>query len=255
MTSRCGPYRTASRPPREPSPAPGSGAGAGPCGTFWWSRRCTPIRQPRSSTPSGTRRRVPSGARAAFPQRRGRGRSEGLYDEGFDPDRGQGYTCDTAASLHGADRALADVAVSVAALRRRTDVARGPVLIGGVSRGGALAIAFAGRNPELVGGVLNFVGGWIGTGCGTATEINGTLFREGGRYRRPTLWLYGNGDRYYPISHSSANFNLFRQSGGVGQFLVFDVPGGEGHAVASHKELWLEPVRTYLGSVGRAPSP
>ena len=32
---------------------------------------------------------------AAFPQRRGRGRSDGLYDEGFNTDRAQGYTCET----------------------------------------------------------------------------------------------------------------------------------------------------------------
>jgi dienelactone hydrolase len=189
----------------------------------------------------------------AFPQRRGRGRSEGLYDEGFSPDRSQGYTCDAATSLRGADRALADVRTAIAALRRRADVARVPILIGGVSRGGALAIAFAGRHPETAGGVLNFAGGWIGTGCSTATEINGTLFRDGGRYRRPTLWLYGTGDRFYSIEHSRSNFDLFRQSGGVGQFLVFDVPGGEGHAVASYRELWLEPMRTYLASVGQAP--
>ena len=116
----------------------------------------------------------------AFPQRRGRGRSEGLYDEGFAPDRAQGYSCDPAISLRGADRALADADAVVAALHRRPDVAPGPILTGGISRGGVLAIAFAGRHPDQVVGVLNFVGGWIGTGCGTAEEINGPLFRGGG---------------------------------------------------------------------------
>ena len=40
----------------------------------------------------------------AFPQRRGRGRSDGLYDEGFNTDRAQGYTCETKRTLAGADR-------------------------------------------------------------------------------------------------------------------------------------------------------
>ena len=194
---------------------------------------------------------VSRGWMVAFPQRRGRGQSDGLYDEGFSLDRNQGYTCDVTISLHGADRALVDVEASVAALRRRADVAAGPILIGGISRGGVLSIAFAGQHPELVSGVLNFVGGWIGTGCRTAAEINGTLFRLGGRYHRPTLWLYGNGDRFYPIEHSRSNFDLFRQNSGSGQFLVFDVPGGEGHAVATYRELWFEPVRTYLASIGK----
>jgi hypothetical protein len=45
----------------------------------------------------------------AFPQRRGRGRSDGLYDEGFSADRRQGYTCDFDVSLAGAERALGDI--------------------------------------------------------------------------------------------------------------------------------------------------
>ena len=45
----------------------------------------------------------------ALPSRRGRGGSEGLYDEGFNPDRTRGYTCDHFISLAGADRALRDI--------------------------------------------------------------------------------------------------------------------------------------------------
>jgi predicted acyl esterase len=37
---------------------------------------------------------VKKGYMVAFPQRRGRGKSEGLYDEGFNVDRVQGYACD-----------------------------------------------------------------------------------------------------------------------------------------------------------------
>lgn len=196
---------------------------------------------------------VSRGWMVAFPQRRGRGRSGGVYDEGFGPDRRAGYTCDPPAALRGAERALADIEAAVTALRRRADVAGGRILIGGISRGGALSIAFAGRHPELVGGVVNFVGGWLGTVCGTAAEVNGTLFRQGGRYPGPTLWLYGNGDAYYPVDHSRANFDLFRDAGGQGRFLVFDVPQGNGHAVANYRELWLDAVEAYLASIGPMP--
>ena len=67
----------------------------------------------------------------AFPQRRGRGRSGGLYDEGFSADRRQGYTCDFDTSLSGAERALTDIAAAMAALKQRPDVAPSRVLIGG----------------------------------------------------------------------------------------------------------------------------
>lgn len=95
----------------------------------------------------------------AFPQRRGRGRSDGLYDEGVAVNRSQGYTCETERSLAGADRALEDIHAAVHSLRKRIDVSEEPILIAGSSRGGALSIAYAGLHPNDTRGVINFVGG------------------------------------------------------------------------------------------------
>src|SRR6516225_177343 len=92
----------------------------------------------------------------AFPQRRGRGKSDGLYDEGFSADRRQGYTCDFDTSLLGAERALDDIAAAMLALRQRPDVAPSRVLIGGISRGGILSVAYAGMHPDQISGVINF---------------------------------------------------------------------------------------------------
>lgn len=44
-----------------------------------------------------------------LPDRRGRGGSEGLYDEGFSDDRSQDYSCDAARLLWGAERTLREV--------------------------------------------------------------------------------------------------------------------------------------------------
>lgn len=188
----------------------------------------------------------------AFPQRRGRGNSDGRYDEGFDPDRAQGYTCEPVASLAGADRALEDVRAAMLALRSRPEVGRGRVLIGGISRGGVLSIAYAGEHPDEVLGVINFVGGWLGTGCGTAREINGALFTRGGRFRGPTLWLYGRSDPFYPIEHSRLNFATFESAGGKGEFFAFDVPGQNGHAVNAFPELWADQLETFMRTLGPA---
>jgi len=187
----------------------------------------------------------------AFPQRRGRGNSDGLYDEGFDPDRRNGYTCDPARSLAGAD--LEDVHAAMTALRARPDVDPQRVLIGGISRGGVLSIAYAGQHPRDVLGVINFVGGWVGTGCGTANEINGALFRRGGAFGGPTIWLYGRDDLFYPIGHSRSNFETFLGAGGRGDFFAFDVPSERnGHALNAYPELWAGPIETFLGAIEAA---
>ena len=185
----------------------------------------------------------------AFPQRRGRGKSNGLYDEGFSVDRRQGYTCDFDMSLSGAERALDDIGAAMAALRQRPDVAPSRVLIGGQSRGGILSVAYSGMHPDQIFGVVNFVGGWLGTGCDTASRLNGTLVERGARFDRPTLWLYGDQDPFYDLQHSRNNFMLFQSAGGQGNFLKFNVPGGYGHFVLSAPQLWDGPVAEYLRSL------
>ena len=185
----------------------------------------------------------------AFPQRRGRGKSDGLYDEGFSADRRKGYTCDFDMSLAGAERALDDIGAAMAALRQRPDVAPSGVLIGGQSRGGILSAAYAGMHPDQIFGVINFVGGWMGTGCDTASRLNGTLFERGAGFDRPMLWLYGHQDPFYDIQHSRNNFAVFQRAGGQGTFLEFNVPGGNGHFVLGAPELWEGPVAEYLSSL------
>jgi pimeloyl-ACP methyl ester carboxylesterase len=88
-----------------------------------------------------------------FPQRRGRGKSGGLYDEGFEPDRSR-YSGNPQYALAGFERALAGVACVVEHLLARTDVNRENLLIGGHSRGGFLALAFAASRP---GGKRSFL--------------------------------------------------------------------------------------------------
>src|SRR4029453_6426136 len=74
---------------------------------------------------------------------------------------------------------LSDIDAAITALRRRQDIiAPTPVLMGGVSRGGVLSIAYAGLHPEQVAGVINFVGGWLGEGSPAASTVNHQLFER-----------------------------------------------------------------------------
>ncbi|MEM7301780.1 MAG: acetylxylan esterase [Pseudomonadota bacterium] len=184
---------------------------------------------------------------AAFPQRRGRGGSDGRYDEGFSKNRSEGYSCDPTLSLAGADRALIDIEAAVEALHNLPEIDKSPILLAGNSRGGALSIAFAGLHRDHVAGVINFVGGWMGVGCPETTEINQSVLNKGAAFGRPTLWLYGRDDLFYSIDHNHKNFASYLEAGGLGRFMEVDVPGkNNGHWVMVVPTLWQDEVEDYL---------
>ena len=186
-----------------------------------------------------------------LPSRRGRGGSEGVYDEGFAIDRTRGYTCDPTLSLPGADRALRDIDAVTPLLLAQPFVDRGRFVVGGQSRGGILTVAWAGLHPELPRAAINFVGGWMAEGCPTANQINPPLFKRGAAYPQPMLWLYGDRDRYYSLAHSRSNFVAFQAAGGKGSFREFTPPDGvNGHFIAAFPALWSDAVAGYLAERG-----
>lgn len=230
-------------------------AGAGPFPTLVFNHGSTgngndPAQFKRSFAPKSVADYfVERGWMVLFPQRRGRGASDGLYDEGFQPDRSR-YACQAADSLPGVDRAIQDLDAVMEHVRTRTDVQQDRVLIGGQSRGGILAIAYAGERPDAFVGVINFVGGWLGSRCEHAVTVNTTTFKRGGKFPKPTLWIYGDSDPFYPLSHSRGNFEAFKAAGGTGSFESYWVPGSNtGHLVFLHPRLWSDHMSSYLGRV------
>ncbi len=182
----------------------------------------------------------------AFPQRRGRGGSDGLYDEGFSEDRPQGYSTEARLSLPGADRALIDANAALAALRERPDVSDGAVLFSGVSRGGVVALMQAGDQPENTAGVINFVGGWMTESPGDP-EINPTVFRRVEGFEGVVLSIYGEDDPLYSIDYSRSNLAQIEEVGAESEFHVVSVPGfNRGHWVMWWPLLWEEVVSDYL---------
>ena len=182
----------------------------------------------------------------AFPQRRGRGLSDGLYDEGFTPDRSR-YSCEEQITLAGADRALDDLDAATDWIRARPDVDTTRMLVGGTSRGGILSVAYVGRRPEVYFAAVNFVGGWLGEGCGDFESVNRTLFVQGAGFRGPSLWLYGANDSFYSLAHSRGNFDAFRSAGGLGFFHAFErAPGLDGHFLINDAALWGNTVDAFV---------
>lgn len=187
---------------------------------------------------------VERGWMALFPQRRGRGKSGGSYGEGLAPD-GSGYSCDPELAVAGFDRAVEDVDAVVKHLRDRLDVDQDNLVIGGVSRGGILAIAYAGMRPNTFRGAVNFNGGWLGRACPSHESVNPLLFKRGAPAGFPTLWLHGSYDQYYRIAHCRGNFDQFKSAGGEGKFIAAPM----GHALMFKPALWTEHVDQYLQDV------
>lgn len=186
-----------------------------------------------------------------FPQRRGRGKSGGIYDEGFEPDR-SGYSCLPRYSLPGIERALQDLDAALQATLARADVNAKLVVVSGVSRGGILSLAHAARHPAAYRGAINFVGGWVGEACAAAYNINLGTFERSAAFTRETLWLYGEDDAFYSIHQSRRNFDAFVSAGGRGTFHVFNVgPGKRGHLLLSNPGLWSAQVDAYLAEILR----
>ena len=198
---------------------------------------------------------VNRGWAVVLPARRGRGGSEGEYDEGFEFNRAQGYACDASRAIPGADRALRDIHAAMGTIRDMPFVDGERLAIGGQSRGGILSVAYAGEHPAGLKAVINFVGGWSGA-LRSRTDVNQTLFRRGGAYRGDTLWLYGEGDPYYTIAHSRTNFGAFQAAGGAGAFFEFmPPPGFDGHQIVLHPTLWTSTLEDYLRRLGLPAAP
>ncbi|WP_229006584.1 hypothetical protein [Roseibium aggregatum] len=89
------------------------------------------------------------------------------------------------------------------------DVDQSQLVIGGVSRGGILAIAYTGMRPGTFRGAINFNGGWQGRACPGHETVNPQLFERGAAAGIPTLWLHGSHDQYYRIGHCRGNFERF----------------------------------------------
>jgi hypothetical protein len=77
----------------------------------------------------------------------------------------------------------------------------------------------------------------------------------GAAFGQRTIWLYGDHDPYYPLSHSRANFAAFQAAGGKGAFHDFTpAAGASGHAISSQPALWSATLEAYLAQRGLLPA-
>jgi dienelactone hydrolase len=192
--------------------------------------------------PTVARYFVEKGFAFLVPMRRGRGKSEGPYQEG-----GEGYRCGNEA--RGINSAVEDLDGVLIFLREQPWADASKVLIGGESRGGILSAVYSGRRPDMVKGVINFVGGWMGEGC--SPDSNGWFFAEAAQKAAvPMIWLYAENDNYYSTTAIKSYRAAFEKAGGKGPFHLFKDIGGNGHYLSSKPLFWRPVLDEYLNQLG-----
>jgi len=170
------------------------------------------------------------------PMRKGRGQSEG-------PNVEEDSSIPVTNTL---ESAIEDLHAVVDYVSRQSDMDPARIVLAGASRGGLLSVAYAGRYPTNIVGVINFSGGWFGEGH-PSQDFNFEAFRNAGRDARiPMLWLYADHDSVYSLKFDEREFSAFRDAGGRGEFVEFrDIPG-EGHYLSQWVDRWQDKVQEYL---------
>lgn len=177
------------------------------------------------------------------PMRKGRGLSEGPILE------------ESSRSIPEHDQlesGLEDLEAVVEHMRAQPFVDPARILVAGQSRGGLLAVAYAGRHPGAVAGALNFSGGWWSESW-DKTDFN---LRQsalaGAGTKAPMLWLYADRDHYYSLPFVRRAFQAFQDAGGQGQLAEFNDLPGNGHALIGWTERWEPNVVRFLKQISNA---
>jgi dienelactone hydrolase len=178
--------------------------------------------------------------------RRGRGSSEGINgEEDFGRDH-DGGLIDVSA---GVAEAVEDLDSAIAYGRTLSGVKPGKVLLAGQSRGGFLAMHYAGLKPHEVMGVVNFSGGWYPYGPVTTPYYANA--GRGAAAQVPQLWIYADNDRLYKQDLIREYYEAFAAAGGSARFEILHGVPDDGHLLRLYPERWRGIADKFLASLDR----
>ena len=180
------------------------------------------------------------------PMRRGRGASEG------DTSLSEPYTsCGYSENVFGVNSAIEDLDHVVAYAKTQPYIDLSRIVIGGVSRGGLLSVAYASKRPDLaIKGTVNFVGGWSNYRC---DGVNEKLFQDAGEGSKiPSLWVYGEKDSNYSDDAIRAYFQIFQKGNPNATFRMHANVPQDGHNVSLYARFWATDLNAFLKQLGFA---
>jgi len=176
--------------------------------------------------------------------RRGYGRSEGTFTEGFD--------CRSLDYAKFLKNIAGDLTSALAAVSLRPDADPSRVLGVGVFTGGIAMLTFASEHPRGLVGIVNVSGGAgldaAGKNCDEGRLI-AQLAAIGGQVRVPTLWLYAENDGTYGPDLVKRMQAGFTNGGGQADLRAFGPVGSDGHIIWSSFEgraHWLPEMDKFL---------
>ncbi|USD64051.1 dienelactone hydrolase family protein [Vibrio sp. SCSIO 43136] len=179
------------------------------------------------------------------PMRRGRGNSQGQYEEG--------YTCSPEGIEKGINYADKSLDATYQYLVGQPWVDKSNLVLSGNSRGGILSLVHAARQPEKFVGVINFSGGWVGDVCKyqNVSPNESILSMIAKSLKTPTLFIYGRNDPYYADQTIQNMVKAYTDAGGNVDFKFYSFGQGvSGHNVFYEQlSRWSNAVERYLEQV------
>lgn len=200
---------------------------------------------------------VSRGYTLVAPMRRGRGESSGTYVEECSVYIGQ---CTVAEQTARMDRQLREAVLDSTAVIDQLILGhivprQSKILVAGISRGGFLSLILAGERPELIKGIVNFVGGWMGVTDRLSDAENqqrmdkqkAILTGAAKRSNAPSIWFYASRDPFYKEGVPQELHRYWRDAGGRAEFVFIDDHSlRSGHVIATEPALWGSQVDALL---------
>lgn len=192
-------------------------------------------KEPAGNRPPWLGQLLDRGDTVVIPLRRGRGESGGTYIEECAFHAKQ---CSLAEINRDAEVALQDALASTRAVIEGYVLPQlkpmdGKVALWGLSRGGFLSLAYAGKHPEQVSEVVAISPGWLSVSPSWGERINAERLemhrrwfaQAASRFRGEALWIDGATDRYYRTDVTDAFYSAWRDNGGKGVRKVIPAQG------------------------------
>jgi dienelactone hydrolase len=161
------------------------------------------------------------------------------------------HGCDVAAS--GLDNAK-DIAAVIDSLAKDPKIDANRIVVAGQSLGGWNALAFGTLGHPGVKGLINFVGGMRESDCAdqdaALARAAGTL---GAQTKVPSIWLYGDNDKIFPVATWRAMYVRYTGAGGKAELVAFGNFMDDAHQLLSHPEglpIWVPKVDAFLAQIG-----